>query len=272
MSFDDNFAHGTVEAQGVDAADATQENLCYKKLSAGNPLSVVGEGEQIHLPAIIQPITLNATINVNGASFTANAAGIVPKELPKEEKKSRRIKNLIAGFVMLLISATMFLPFIFSLDSISGSLADLFAAMPALDFSGPLNALQNVIVFATNISEIGNIWMSSIHAIVIALGLLFVVFNVIKALIGILVGVKGRKYIINALVTAAFFAIIIVLQIIGVDAIGLNKINFLSDIVFNWKYSQSFVLIMLAVLNIIAACICALFVPKIEKKPKRYAI
>lgn len=248
----------------------TQENVCYKKLNVNRAI-VANEEDSIELKPFIQPIMVNATINVNQNIAPAPAAAPVAQvsqqqEQDRAERKSARIKNIVAGSVMLLVSVVILLPFIFALDGISAKMVDLYALMPALDFTGNLNAVQNTIILFTNIKEIATIWKSSTPGVLLALGLLFVVFNIIKAFVGLIGGVKGRKYIINALVTTGFFGIVIVLQLFGIDMVGLPKINFVADVIFNWKYSPNFILMLFALLNIIAACICAVFVPSIPKK------
>ncbi|HKL94263.1 MAG TPA: hypothetical protein VJZ69_03170, partial [Clostridia bacterium] len=178
------------------------------------------------------------------------------------EKKASRTKNLIAGIIMLLISVVVILPFIFSLDALAGSMVNLFAALPGLNFQGSLNAIQNLVMFFGNPSVMATIWKSTVPSFLIGIGLIFIAFNILKALVGIFGGVKGRKYVINSLITIGAFAIVIVLELIGIDSIGLPKIDFMQEVIFGWKYSQSFVLIATGLLNLIASLICAVFVPK----------
>ncbi|MDD4839559.1 MAG: hypothetical protein PHE93_02665 [Clostridia bacterium] len=258
--------------------NVSNENLCYTELPINKPCPIERPEINIQLAPIVQPMTINATVNTVGAMGSPGmptatmtpdgpivVSGVDAKGKPiiiNTEKKSKRIKNLIAGIVMLIASVIVLLPFIFSLDSIAGSMVNLYAFMPGLNLQGSLNAIQNTITFFSNTAAMASIWRSTMPSLLIAIGLLFVVFNIVKAFVGIFGGVKGRKYIVNSLLTIGFCATVVLLQLIGVDAIGLPKIDFVQEVVFGWKYSQTFVILAVALVNVVAACICAIFVPK----------
>lgn len=259
-----------------DDESSNIENLCYTELPTNKPFAVARPDENIQLAPIVQPMTINATINTTsvannstqasqygGDAQNANYSGNKPIAT-RSERKSKRLKNLIAGFVMLLLSVIVILPFIFSMDIVSGSMVNLYSVMPGLNFDGNINinAIQNLIVFFTNKAEMANIWKSTVPSFVIGFGLVGVALNILKAIIGIIAGVKGRKYIVSSAVTLGFFVLILVMQLIGIDQIGLSKIDFMQEVVFGWKYSQTFVLLVLGLMNFLAACICAIFVPK----------
>lgn len=249
-----------------------KENLCYTELPVSQPYPILRPDEQVQLAPIVQTIVVNADVKSN--TSISPIGEVLVNSVDKKgkpttvnpERKASRTKNLIVGFIMLLISIIVLLPFIFSLDAVAGKLVNVFASLPCLNFQGSMNAIQNLIVFFSNKGDMATIWKSTVPSFLLGLGLLFVVLNILKAFVGILGGVKGRKYVISSLITLGAIAVVIVLQIIGVESIGLPKVDFVQEVVFGWKYSQSFVLIAVGIINALAAVICAVIVPKAPPK------
>lgn len=270
-----------------DESEVVKEELCYKKLSVSQPSAIISPDENVQLPPIIQPIAIAPTVsnpsfggNANGAPYGGYANGenvnqggsfgqVGAYPIPEAERlsdgdlarKKKRKKNLAAGIIMLISSLVVLLPFVFAVNAIRGSFTAFYNIFGGLSFFGSLDVFDNLVLFFANTSQASMIWKSTIPSFIIAIGLLFVVLNMVVALIGIFGGVKGRKYVVSSLITFFMFLLIAILSLIGVDAIGLAKVGF-QDVIANWKQSQLVALLILGLINVVCALVCAVFTPK----------
>lgn len=222
-----------------------------------------------NLPAVKQEFILQPSLEVeqteDEAPQISSARDFQPKkkDINKRWKRSFRWKNFFVGVAMLLISALIILPYILGLFGIEVKFLP-FKYVPT-----QFNAVDNIVdAFDKTVklgwkgSEVNEIWLKSVPDIILAVGLLFIVFNLVKSVICMFGVVKPRKYLINASIYFLCVLALFIAALVGASAIGLEKIDFMKDFINGWKTSEFFTLLVLSAANIVFAIVCSLITPQ----------
>lgn len=217
------------------------------------------------LPSIRQEYVLEPSLHIDEpkedlTSEFSTADDFQPKvkDMSKKWKRRKRGKNIIFGAIMLIATLLVVLPYILAA---AGQTINL----PLKYVPQDLNAIGNLIeAFKLTAAngwtgpELKDIWVSVIPSLVLTLGIIFLAFNLLKSLFALLGAVKPVKYMANAFIYLVCVLIILVFYLIGVNAFGIDQINFVNDFIKAYSTSELFCLVIIAIANVLVSTICTL--------------
>lgn len=217
------------------------------------------------LPSIRQEYVLEPSLHIDepkdspsGEISTADDFQPKVRDKSKKWKRQKRGKNIVFGAIMLAISVIVLLPYILAAAGQNINLP--FKYVPS-----ELNAIGNLIeAFKTTASygwkgpELKAVWLGAVPSLVLILGIIFLLFNLIKSFCALLGAVKPVKYIVNAIVYLVCVLTILVFYLIGIGAFGINQINFVNDFIKAYSTSELFSLVIFAFGNLLVSLLCTL--------------
>lgn len=221
------------------------------------------------LPAVYQEYVISPTLEIDERGFDktpepSTETDLQPKkqDVSKRWKRGRRARNFIAGFIMFIMGALVLLPYIL------GAVGEALDFLPFKYTLSEFGAIGNVIEAFRLTSELGwagepvnEIWIFAVPDLILILGLLFVLINLVKSIAGMCGSVKPKKYALNAVLYLLCVLAVFVASLVGAEAIGVGRIDFMSDFIYGFKTSELFTLLVFAAGNVIAAGACSLINP-----------
>lgn len=237
---------------------ATQNKPTRKTVVRTAPSPV----ENVHvLTPIRQEYVIHPSVSLENDNASATRDFHPKKEdMSNKIKRRKRAKNLVTGTLMLILSLVVLLPFILGVADVQmqklpikfvpdqfnaiGDLIDAFKTTAALGWKG---------------EEVNAIWVNAVPSLVLTLGIVFILFNVIKSLFAMFAGVKPVKYAANSFVYLVCVLTVFIMALVGVPAIGIDKIDFMQDFIHGYRTSELFSLIVFSaayfVLSGVISCI-----------------
>lgn len=209
------------------------------------------------LPSVRQDFVLRPSLEIDEPQDVSQDYSTVDdfqpkaKDVGKTWKRRKRGKNFICGLLMLLTEAIVVLPYLFA---VFGVKIDFLPFKYVLD---DYNAIGHIVDFATN----GGKFALIVPDLILAVGLLFILVNIVKSLTGICGAVKVRKYATCSVLYFIFVAILFVIALVGADSLGVGKIDFMQDVIHGYATSEWFTLFATAVFGIIMSVICSFINP-----------
>ncbi len=219
------------------------------------------------MPTIKQEFVITPRIEVeeqednefSREASTANDFQPKTEDISKKWKRRKRSKNMIIGVIMLLITTVLILPYILSATGVW--LEDFpFRYVPRR-----FAAIHNIVEAFKATAQLGwsgesvrVIWIAVIPDIVLLAGILFLAINLFKALFSILGTYKPVKYTANAGVYLLAVLAVFITSLVGAEAVGIEKIDFINDFIRGFKTSELFSLVVFAAGYFIVSLICTL--------------
>lgn len=209
------------------------------------------------LPSVRQDFVLRPSLEIDDPQRDEQTYSTVDDFQPKSKdagktwKRRKRGKNFICGLLMLLTEAIVVLPYLFA---VFGVKIDFLPFAYVLD---EYNAIGHIVNFVSG----GGNFALIVPDVILCVGLLFVLVNIVKSLTGIFGGVKVRKYGTGSVLYVVFVAIVFVISLVGATSLGVDKIDFMQDVIHGWKTSEWFTLFATSVFGIIMSAICSFINP-----------
>ncbi len=218
------------------------------------------------LPAVEQDFVLRPTLNIDEPDKNANdeeystANDYMPKrrDLNKHWKRSKRTKNILCGFFMFVFSAVVIVPYILACI---GQALD-FVPFKIVPFENDvvshyINAYNALSANGFVGDVCAPVWKSLLPDFMLTFGLLFIIVNLIKSLVGIFGAIKVKKYVACSVVYVMTILAVVVAALIGAENFGINQISFVDDLIYGWQSSEYVGLLIPAVANLIVAIVCS---------------
>ncbi len=184
------------------------------------------------------------------------------KDVDKHWKRKKRTKNVVCGLIMLIFSAAVFVPYILAATNVE-------VVLPIAVVPNNFNVIGNLIEavklsIAQNWagSDVETAWKQMMPDLILLFGLLFILANLIKSLIGIFGAVRVQRYFAAALIYFLCIAALLIAAVVGAEDFGIAKINFMNDIVHGWNSSEIVGIAAVAVANIVIAAVCSIINPE----------
>lgn len=234
------------------------------------PTPIKRDGEN-RLPSVRQDLVLRPVLDVEEPDSSASgnepstADDFQPKrkDVDKRWKRGKRSKNIVCGFIMFVFSALVVLPYILGTVNVKVDFIP-FKYVPS-----QYNALANLVDGFKTLSSLGwsgdaatAIWKSMLPDYILAFGLLFIAVNLLKSLTGIFGAVKIRKYLISSIIYLLTIVAVLIAALVGAENFGIEKIDFVEDVIHGWQTSDFVGLAILAFANVLAATFCTLINPE----------
>ena len=215
------------------------------------------------LPSIRQEFVIEPTMHIDETKdemkteySTADDFQPKVKDKSKKWKRTKRGKNIVFGFIMLAVTVVVVLPYILSVAGTRPNLPFKYVPEELNAIGVIVNAIKASIAEGWKGAAVKSAWFHAVPSLVLALGLVFLAFNVIKSLFALLGAVKPVRYVVNSVAYLVCVLTVLVLYLIGVNTLGVPQINFVQDIVKGYKSSELFALIVFALGNLLVAIIC----------------
>ena len=228
---------------------------------APNPVS---KHEANLLPKAVQPFEFQPTLKPIGSTGSTESTvdDFQPKkrDVSRRQTKAKRQKNIICGVFMLIFTAAMFLPYIFGA-------CHFYITKPIILSFSKFNVFVNTInlikecIGADKETIISNV----LHLIpngILIFGLIALVWNVIKSLVGIFGARRPMKYVLSAIIYFLSTITIFIMALVGVGRVGIEKIDFMNDFIKGYATCEYVTLLGLAVVYLIIAIIIKIANPE----------
>lgn len=204
------------------------------------------------MPTVMQQYVIEPTIvtketpDSDSARIVSTIDDFQPKreEVNKKWKRGKRAKNMTSGVIALVASVLVLLPYILG---VIGTQVDVpFVLVP--DKFNVIRNLVSAFEQTANLGwkgeEVGAIWVGMVPSLILTIGILCVIINVIKACFAIFGAVKPIKFVKSAVIYALCLISILVASLVGANAIGIERIDFVEDFIVGYAQSELFTLVV----------------------------
>lgn len=247
-------------------ADGKNKNKSKNVDDAGIRLAPTPmQNDRIHvMPSVMQEFVITPKLQVEktGEEIDEKNYSSDKDYQPKKEdigkkwKRDKRTKNIIIGVFMFLITAVVILPYILSACHV------YIENMPFKYVPREFGAIGNIVdafkisaKFSFKGAEVNAAWIECVPSLVLAVGFLFLAVNLIKSIVAVFGATKPMRYTICSFVYLVTVLAVLIASVVGVNAIGLGKINFVNDFIRGYKTSELFSLTVFAVGNFILSLV-----------------
>lgn len=225
------------------------------------------------LPPVRQDFVLLPSLESEGTrsqlAETSTAKDFQPKikDVSKRWKKDKRLRNFFAGFFMLLATVLALLPYILSI-------AQEFTLNTSLKFMAvpdDRNVVMNIYwafdgengtiweVFKNFDDPIAENWKAVVPDFIIAVGILFLLYNLLKAIISMCGAIKVRRYTLSSTIYIISLLVVLTFHLIGWEAIGFKKMDFMEDVIRGWQQNEIVGLLITGAIELVFSLLVKIF-------------
>ncbi|MBO5654691.1 MAG: hypothetical protein J6S32_01505 [Clostridia bacterium] len=155
------------------------------------------------------------------------------KDVSKRWKHNRRLRNFFAGLLMLLATAVALLPFILSSVNELGA-NDTFKFMFVPSTRNTFMNIYNAFAGGATGAKVS----AAIPDLIIAVGILALVCNLVKSIASMCGAIKVRRFSLCSLIYIIFLLIVLAFHLIGWEAAGFKKWDFMTDVINGWQSNE----------------------------------
>jgi len=249
-------------------ADARKQNKNKNVDDAGIRLapSPIRNADYHVMPTVMQEFVIEPRISapeepedIERPASTEKDFQPKKQDISKRWKRKKRSVNITVGVILLVLTLVMLLPYV--LGAVGVWLEDLPFKYVPKQF-GVINNIVEAFKATADAGWKGDtvkiIWIAMIPNLVLFVGLLGLVVNLIKSLVGIFGAVKPVKYTFGATLYLLTVVTVLICSLVGVPAVGLEKINFMTDFIRGYQTSELFSLIIFSLGYFILSLICTI--------------
>lgn len=211
---------------------------------------------------VIEPRLVTNEPTVDGeatrAQSTVNDFQPKKEDANKKWKRGKRAKNMISGVIAFLVSLVVLLPYVLTSVKAEAELPFVLIA-DRFDVVGHfIEAFELTAELGWKGSEAGAVWIGMVPDIILAIGILFILINVIKSVFAIFGATKPIKYTVGAVVNLLCVLAIFIAALVGADTVGIEKIDFMQDFIHGYQTSYLFTLLVFGAGYVLVCGLCAL--------------
>lgn len=217
------------------------------------------------LPSIRQEFVIEPTMQIDEPKdsqkldySTADDFQPKVKDKSKKWKRKKRGKNIVVGSIMLVVTILVVLPYILAVAGQTINMPFKYVPEELNAIGGVVNAIKTSVANGWRGAEVNSAWLYAVPSLVLCLGLFFVAINGIKSLFSIFGAVKPQRYMVCSAIYLVCVLAVLVLYLIGVNAIGVAQINFVTDVIKSYSTSELFALIVIALGNLLVSIVCTM--------------
>lgn len=217
------------------------------------------------MPPVVQQYVIEPTIvNKEPEGLEAESVSESTKSdyQPKSEdagnqwKRQKRAKNMISGAIALIASIVLLLPYIFGYTGTQASLPIIIVFDKFNTLSILLDGIKGLAELNWITAEAGAVWKALVPQLILTIGILAVLINVIKAVFALLISRKHIKYTTGAIVNLLCVCAILLASLVGAPSVGIDKVDFVADVIKGYATSELFTLVAFAIGYTIMCAIC----------------
>lgn len=177
-------------------------------------------------------------------------------DVSKKWKRAKRGNNIVIGAIMFVATVFVVLPYILGA-------CNLTVNMPFKYLPVRYNAIHNFIEAFKTTADMGwagdglkDIWFKCVPDMIVIIGILFLAINLIKCVYGLFAAVKPLSYLTCASVYMLCILIVFIASLVGVDVLGVGKIDFINDFIKDCANNEMFSLVVISLGYFVVAFVC----------------
>ncbi len=217
------------------------------------------------LPALRQDFVLRPSLQIdshgdpNALAEPSTVKDYQPKikDVSKRLKRRKHAKNFFSGLIMLLATAVAILPYLFAMFQVKVDF------IPIAYVPDRYNIISNIIWAIQG--EPGTVWEAGfavnwktiIPDMILAVGVLFLVFNLLKALVSMFT-LKVRGFTFCSFAYLVTILGVLLLNVLGTGFLGIEKIDFMEDVIYGWQTNELVALFISGMVGLIASLLVKL--------------
>lgn len=223
--------------------------------------------EKLELPTIVHQVEIDAPYvrasNIDLSHVKRHSRAL----LVKNNSQNAKVRNLIAGILMMLSAIFNILPFILNIDAIKNSFGKSLAVDNVLNFQGNYNVVQRMILFFGDFSNQKANASQFLPAFLVLIMLALFVVILCVSIYNTTWKSCGMSTIFFSSIIFAFAVVLLLMHIVGFQQLGMKKFPF-STFANDWIHSANFVIILSSFSNLILSIIARILIKrdKVMKK------
>ena len=174
----------------------------------------------------------------------------------KKWKRGKRAKNMITGSIVFLVSLVVLLPYVLSAAKVNIDASFVLASDKMNVIGHFVGAFETSAELGWQGEAVSLIWKGMIPDIILTIGILAVLFGVIKSIFAIFGAVKQIHYIIESIVYLLCVLCIFIAALVGAETIGIEKIDFVNDFIKGYKTCYLFTMLVFGAGYVLVSALC----------------
>ena len=210
------------------------------------------------LPKAVQPFEFQPRLKPMSGPDGTSSGSTIDDFQPKKRDQSKRVRrtkrnrNIFSGVIMLFVTAAVAIPFVLGAFGVKLNNPIIYSYSQYNVIGALIDAIEATI---HKTEDMKVVWFGMIPYLILLLGMVGLLANLIKSFMGIFGAVRPIRYVASAIFHLLTVVIVFIMALIGVDAIGVQRIDFMQEFIFKIQESEYFTLLALAVVNLLIAII-----------------
>lgn len=173
-------------------------------------------------------------------------------------KRQRRALNIVTGAIAFIASLIVLLPYVLGFFGTTASRPIVLSFSTFNSIRELWEGIPKLIQLEFSSHAFNTIMARLVPHIILAIGILAVVVNMIKSVFALLFVKKPVKYTKAAIVNLVCVLIMLIISLVGAPLIGVDKVDFMADIIYGYASSELFTLLAFAVGYTLVGLICSI--------------
>lgn len=205
------------------------------------------------LPPVKQDFIIVPQIEINEKDEDVERISTLKDYQPKKEdmskrwKRTKRGKNMVVGTIALIVTVFSVLPYILGACGVEATLP--FKYIPT-----SFNAIHEFIEAFKDTANLGwkgegikEIWFKTVPDMVLIIGIIALAINLIKSFYALFISSKQVKFVGGAIVYLVCVLLVFGASLLGVDVLGIEKIDFMNDFIRGCSTCELFTLVITSI-------------------------
>lgn len=184
------------------------------------------------------------------------------RDASRRWKRKVRVRNALSSLIILLASAVVLVPYILAAAGVTANAVPFRLVLGEYDvIGGWIEAFRQTAAAGWQAAAVKSVWLGMIPEMILTIGLLAVLINIVKAVLGLVGAIRPKRYTAGAVVCLLSVVAVFIAALVGAADIGVEQIDFMTDFIDGWQTSEFFTLFVTAGFNVVAAVICSFVAP-----------
>lgn len=185
------------------------------------------------------------------------------KDAGRRWKRAVRTRNFVSGVIMLVATAVALLPFALAAADVSTDFLPFKFVPERFDvISGWIDAFKRTAALGWSGEEVKTIWLYMVPNMILTVGIIALVVNLVKSIIGLCGAIRPKRYTSGAVVFLLSVVAVFIAALVGAENVGLPQMDFMNDFIYGWNTSEFFTLFAVGLFDAICALICSFITPQ----------
>ena len=129
--------------------------------------------------------------------------------------------------------------------------------LKAVPFDGENGTIWEV--FKHFNAPIAENWADVVPDFIIAVGIMFLLYNLLKSIISMCGAIKVRRYALSSSIYVITLLVVLMFHLIGWEAIGFKKMDFMEDVIGSWQQNEIVGLLITGLIEWVCSLLVKIF-------------